>query len=109
MLVLGNSFLHRFPGRVINLHPALPGQFPGVEAIARAYDAFRQGQIDHTGVMLHYVPDEGVDCGPVILSEVVPIYPGTRWRAWSRERVHVVEHRPAHRDRHCATVDAAGL
>jgi formyltetrahydrofolate-dependent phosphoribosylglycinamide formyltransferase len=92
MHVLGDAFLHRFPGRVINLHPALPGQFPGVDAIARAYDAFCQGAIDHTGVMLHFVPDEGVDSGPIVASEIVPIYPNDRL-ADLETRVHAVEHR----------------
>ena len=92
MLVLSNAFVRCFPGRVINLHPALPGMFPGVDAIARAYEAFRAGAITHTGVMLHYVPDEGVDVGPVILSEVVPIAAGDSLESLE-ERVHATEHR----------------
>jgi formyltetrahydrofolate-dependent phosphoribosylglycinamide formyltransferase len=91
MHVLSNAFLCRFPGRVINVHPALPGQFTGVDAIARAYDAFSQGKISHTGVMLHFVPDEGVDSGPVIASQPVPIYPNDSL-ADLEARVHVVEH-----------------
>jgi phosphoribosylglycinamide formyltransferase-1 len=92
MHVLSSSFLGRFPGRVINLHPAVPGQFPGVDAIARAYRAFQQGQIDHTGVMLHFVPDDGVDSGPVIASEIVPMYHNDGLSD-VEARVHVVEHR----------------
>ncbi|MGQ9518276.1 MAG: phosphoribosylglycinamide formyltransferase [Anaerolineae bacterium] len=92
MHVLSSAFLRRFPGRVINLHPALPGQFPGTDAIARAYQAFREGKITHTGVMIHFVPDEGVDCGPVILSEEVPIYPDDTLEALEA-RVHAAEHR----------------
>ena len=92
MHVLSSRFLGRFPGRVINLHPALPGQFPGVNAIARAYQAFEQGKIDHTGVMLHFVPDEGVDAGPVIASEIVPMYHDDSL-ANLEARVHAVEHR----------------
>jgi phosphoribosylglycinamide formyltransferase 1 len=91
MLVLSNTFLQRFPGRVINLHPALPGQFPGVDAIARAYDAFGEGRIDHTGVMIHYVPDEGVDVGPVISSDTVPIQRQDTLHDLE-ERVHQTEH-----------------
>jgi formyltetrahydrofolate-dependent phosphoribosylglycinamide formyltransferase len=92
MHVLSNAFLCHFPGRVINLHPALPGQFPGVDAIARAYQAFEQGRVDHTGVMLHLVPDEGVDSGPVIASEIIPIYESDSL-ADLEARVHTVEHR----------------
>ena len=62
MLILSPAFLNHFPQRVINLHPALPGQFPGTDAIDRAYDAFQRGEIDHTGVMVHWVIPE-VDAG----------------------------------------------
>ncbi len=92
MHVLSNAFLQRFPGRVINLHPALPGQFPGTDAITRAFAAYRAGEITHTGVMLHLVPDEGVDIGPVIVSEVVPIHADDTLESLE-QRVHRVEHR----------------
>lgn len=92
MLVLSDAFLHRFPGRVVNLHPALPGQFPGVGAIERAYQAYRRGEIAHTGAMIHFVPDEGVDSGPVILSETIPIFPEDTLETLEA-RVHAVEHR----------------
>src|SRR5579885_1885203 len=39
MHVLSARFLEQFPDRVINLHPALPGTFPGTEAIHRTFDA----------------------------------------------------------------------
>src|SRR5262249_52777796 len=66
MRILSSTFLSFFPGRVINLHPALPGMFPGTHAIVRAFEANRRGDIEHTGVMVHLVPDEGVDNGPVL-------------------------------------------
>ena len=74
MHVLSNVFLQHFPNRVVNLHPALPGAFPGTHAIQRAYRAYRQGEIDHTGVMVHLVPDEAVDAGPVVAQEEIPIH-----------------------------------
>src|SRR5690606_38640168 len=40
MHILSPSFLDRFPKKVINLHPALPGQFDGIHAIERAYEAY---------------------------------------------------------------------
>ena len=49
--------------------------FPGTQAIQRAFDAFQRGEITHTGVMVHLVPDEGVDNGPVLAAETVPIHP----------------------------------
>lgn len=92
MRVLSNAFLERFPGRVVNLHPALPGAFPGTEAIQRAFEAYQQGQIQHTGVMVHLVPDEGVDSGPVLASEIVPIYPVDTLEELE-QRIHNIEHR----------------
>jgi phosphoribosylglycinamide formyltransferase 1 len=75
MRILTSSFLAFFPNRVINLHPALPDTFPGTHAIERAYQAFQRGEIQYTGIMVHLVPDEGVDNGPVLATEVVPIHP----------------------------------
>lgn len=91
MRLLSNEFLCSFPNRVINLHPALPGCFPGTHAIERALTAYQQGQIQHTGVMVHLVPDEGVDNGPVLAQVVVPISPQDSL-ASLEERVHAAEH-----------------
>ena len=92
MRLLSGSFLSRFPGRVVNLHPALPGTFPGTHAIERALEAYRAGSIRETGVMTHFVPDEGVDSGPLILSAEVPIHPDDTL-ATLESRVHDSEHR----------------
>jgi formyltetrahydrofolate-dependent phosphoribosylglycinamide formyltransferase len=92
MHILSHAFLRHFPYRVVNLHPALPGQFPGAHAIADAFAAFQQGQIKQTGVMVHLVPDEQVDRGPVLASQEVPIYP-TDSEETLANRIHQVEHR----------------
>jgi phosphoribosylglycinamide formyltransferase 1 len=92
MRILSPVFLDRFPGRVLNLHPALPGAFPGTQSIERALEAYRRGEIQHTGVMVHLVPDEGVDTGPVLAQEIVPIQPDDTLEALEA-RVHEVEHR----------------
>jgi len=91
MRILSSAFLQRFPGRVVNLHPALPGTFPGTHAIEQAFDAYRLGEIEHTGVMVHLVPDEGVDNGPVLNQIIVPIYPADTLEMLEA-RVHEVEH-----------------
>jgi formyltetrahydrofolate-dependent phosphoribosylglycinamide formyltransferase len=91
MHILSNAFLSQFPYRVINLHPALPGQFPGMHAIERAFEAYQQGEIKQTGVMVHLVPDEQVDRGPILASREVPIYPRDTLESLER-RVHGVEH-----------------
>jgi formyltetrahydrofolate-dependent phosphoribosylglycinamide formyltransferase len=92
MRVLTSAFLNRFPNRVVNLHPALPGTFPGTHAIQRALEAYHRGEIQHTGVMVHFVPDEGVDVGPVLAQEIVPIQPGDTLETLET-RIHAVEHR----------------
>ncbi len=92
MRLLSMNFLRHFPGRVINLHPALPGQFPGTRAIERAFEAARQGEIDQTGVMIHLVPDEGVDNGPLLASQAVPILTDDTLEQLA-ERIHMTEHR----------------
>ncbi|KAI9731047.1 MAG: hypothetical protein M1834_005510 [Cirrosporium novae-zelandiae] len=55
---------------VINLHPALPGKFNGSHAIHRAYEAFQKGEIQETGIMVHYVIKE-VDEGTPIKVEKI--------------------------------------
>ena len=91
MRILTGAFLGRFPNRVVNLHPALPGAFPGTHAIQRAFQAFQSRQVDHTGVMVHLVPDEGVDNGPVLAQQQVPIF-ATDSLETLEERIHKVEH-----------------
>ena len=61
--------------RIVNLHPALPGTFPGTHAIERAYEAYQRGLINHTGIMVHLVPDEAVDAGPVVAQAEIAIHP----------------------------------
>jgi len=84
MHLLTPPFLRRFPGRVINVHPSLLPDFPGVHAIE---DALAAG-VDVTGVTVHYV-DEGIDTGPVIVQEEVPVEP----RESLVDRIHAAEHR----------------
>jgi formyltetrahydrofolate-dependent phosphoribosylglycinamide formyltransferase len=91
MHILSEEFLRHFPFRVVNLHPALPGQFPGANAIADALAAYKEGKIKHTGCMVHLVPDEAVDSGPIIGSVDVPIYP-TDSQETLAQRMHQAEH-----------------
>ena len=84
MQLLTPAFLDRFPGRIVNVHPSLLPDFPGTRAIE---DALAAG-IERTGVTVHLV-DEGVDTGPVLAQEEVPVEPaGTL-----EDRIHAVEHR----------------
>ena len=92
MRLLSMSFLGWFPGMVVNLHPALPGELPGVGSIERAWREAQGGCRDHTGVMVHLVPDEGVDDGPVLATATVSIHPSDTLESLTK-RVHGVEHR----------------
>ena len=84
MHLLTKPFLDRFPGRIVNVHPSLLPEFPGARAID---DALAAGAVE-TGVTVHLV-DEGVDTGPVLRQEALPVEP----RETLVERLHAVEHR----------------
>jgi phosphoribosylglycinamide formyltransferase 1 len=68
MRVLTARFLDAFPGRVVNIHPALLPAFPGVEAQRQALDC----GVKVSGCTVHFV-DAGVDTGPIIGQAVVPV------------------------------------
>jgi formyltetrahydrofolate-dependent phosphoribosylglycinamide formyltransferase len=92
MRILTMSFLARFPGNVVNLHPALPGELPGTHAIERAWHEALAGERTRTGVMVHLVPDEGVDSGPVLATATVHIQPDDTLKSLTA-RIHATEHR----------------
>jgi phosphoribosylglycinamide formyltransferase-1 len=92
MRLLSMNFLSHFPHQVLNIHPALPGELPGVNAIERAWDEHLAGQRTHSGVMVHLVPNEGVDDGPVIATTEVPISSGDDLPTF-QARMHAAEHR----------------
>jgi phosphoribosylglycinamide formyltransferase 1 len=87
MHLLEPVFLERFPGRVVNVHPAPLPAFPG----AHPLEALLAAGAPEAAATVHYV-DEGVDTGPVIASEAVPVREGDTVESL-RERVHEVEHR----------------
>lgn len=90
MHILSPAFLDQFPRQVVNLHPALPGEFDGVRAIERAWQAGQSEGLKRTGVMVHWVIAE-VDAGEVIDSVEVPLEPGEPLDALAK-RIHQVEH-----------------
>jgi phosphoribosylglycinamide formyltransferase 1 len=87
MELLDLTFVRRFAGRIVNVHPALLPAFPGVRAIEQALD----WGVKVTGVTVHFV-DEGVDTGPIILQECLAL-PYPRDIAEIEQRVHALEHR----------------
>lgn len=86
MRVLSPAFVQAFPGKIINLHPALLPAFPGTTSIA---DALEYGA-KVTGVTVHYA-DEGVDTGPIIAQEPVRVEEGDTVESLAG-RIHAVEH-----------------
>lgn len=87
MKILGPQFLSRFMGRVVNTHPALLPAFPGAHAVP---DALAYG-VRVTGCTVHLV-DAGVDTGPILAQEAVPVLDGDD-EATLHERIKVVERR----------------
>jgi phosphoribosylglycinamide formyltransferase len=75
---------------IINLHPALPLQFDGANAIERAYEAFQRGEITKTGIMIHYVI-VAVDRGTPIIVREIEMQRGESLPGLE-ERIHAVEH-----------------
>ena len=87
MRLLATSFVERWRGRMINIHPSLLPAFKGLNTHARALDA---GAKTH-GCTVHYVAPE-LDSGPVILQAEVPVLPGDD-EATLAARVLKEEHR----------------
>ena len=87
MHLLRRCFLKRFPGRVVNTHSAPLPDFPGPHPI----DDVLAAGVPETAATVHYV-DGGVDTGPVIAAERVPVLPSDDAETL-KHRVQAVEHR----------------
>jgi len=87
MHLLRPNFLERFPGRIVNTHSAPLPEFPGAHPIE---DVLAAG-VSETAATVHFV-DEGVDAGPVIAAERVPVRKEDTVETL-RERVKTAEHR----------------
>ena len=68
MRIIGQRFLDAFPGRIMNIHPALLPAFPGLHVQQKALDYGAR----FSGCTVHFV-DGGVDTGPIIIQAVVPV------------------------------------
>lgn len=88
MRIISPSFLARFPGKVINIHPALLPSFPGLDAQKQALEY----GVKISGCTVHFV-DEGVDTGPIILQSAVPVLSGDTVESLSArilEQEHII-------------------
>ncbi|AIY48163.1 phosphoribosylglycinamide formyltransferase [Mycolicibacterium fortuitum] len=87
MKILGGQFLSRFPGRVVNTHPALLPAFPGAHAVP---EALAYG-VRVTGCTVHLV-DSGMDTGPILAQQAVEVLDDDSEETL-HERIKVVERR----------------
>jgi phosphoribosylglycinamide formyltransferase len=75
---------------VINIHPALPGQFDGANAMERGFEAFQRGEVDKLGVMVHRVIAE-VDRGAPVIVREVEVHKGEDLKNDYEPRMHRTE------------------
>ncbi len=68
MRIITPTLLRAFPGRIMNIHPALLPSFPGLHGQKQAVDY----GVKFSGCTVHFV-DEGVDTGPIIIQAAVPV------------------------------------
>lgn len=86
MRIIGNTLLHTYPQKIINIHPSLLPQFPGKQSIKDAFDA----GVKQTGVTIHWV-DSGIDTGDIIAQQALDIQPS--WTLAELETaIHTIEH-----------------
>jgi phosphoribosylglycinamide formyltransferase-1 len=86
MRIITNTLIEPYYGRMINVHPSLLPAFPGINAIAQAFEY----GVKLTGVTVHFV-DGGLDSGPIIAQKSIEFHDGET-EASLMERVRAVEH-----------------
>jgi len=87
MRLVGGELLQAFPGRILNIHPALLPAFPGLHAQKQAWNY----GVKHSGCTVHFV-DEGMDTGPIIIQATVPVLEDDTAEQLA-ERILTEEHR----------------
>ncbi|KAF0143454.1 MAG: phosphoribosylglycinamide formyltransferase 1 [Nitrospirae bacterium] len=87
MRIVRKPLIDAFPGRIMNIHPALLPAFPGLHGQKQALDY----GVKISGCTVHFV-DEGMDTGPVIIQAAVPVLPDDTEDTLS-ERILSFEHR----------------
>ena len=103
MRVLAAPMLERFPGRIINVHPAILPSFPGHDAPEQAVAA----GVRLSGCTVHVV-DAGVDTGPIIAQAVVPVLASDTPESL-HARIQIMEHRLLPRVVHAIAVGTIEL
>ncbi|TSB45627.1 phosphoribosylglycinamide formyltransferase [Alkalicoccobacillus porphyridii] len=86
MRLVGPTLLDAYEGRIVNIHPSLLPDFPGLDAVGQALAA----GVSETGVTIHFV-DAGMDTGPIIAQEKVLIEAGDT-RETVLTKIQAIEH-----------------
>jgi phosphoribosylglycinamide formyltransferase-1 len=87
MRILGDNFVRRYEGRMLNIHPSLLPAFPGLHPQRQALAA----GVRFSGCTVHFVRAE-IDTGPIIAQAVVPVHPDDD-EARLSARILAAEHR----------------
>jgi phosphoribosylglycinamide formyltransferase-1 len=87
MRLLSPVFVRAFPGRIVNIHPALLPAFPGLDAQRQALEHGAKV----SGATVHIV-DEGLDSGPIVAQEAVRVRSSDTPESLA-ERILEAEHR----------------
>ncbi|WP_027400472.1 phosphoribosylglycinamide formyltransferase [Anaerovorax odorimutans] len=92
MSILEADLIEAYRGRIINIHPSLIPNFCGPGFYGKhVHEAVLKSGVKETGATVHYV-DEGVDTGPIILQESVPVLEGDTVEKLAA-RVLITEHK----------------
>ena len=86
MRIIKPGLLSAFAGRIVNIHPSLLPNFPGLEAGRQALEA----GASETGCTVHFV-DASIDTGPILVQRKVPVLPGDTEETLMN-RIHEQEH-----------------
>ena len=86
MRIISPEFIEKYKNKILNIHPALLPSFPGLHAQKQALDY----GVKYSGCTVHFV-DSGVDTGPIILQEIVPVKDGDTEETLSK-RILAKEH-----------------
>lgn len=87
MRIVGKIIIDEYRNKIMNIHPALLPSFPGLEAWCQAIEY----GVKISGATVHFV-DEGMDTGPIILQEAVPVFDNDTPEILHK-RIQQVEHK----------------
>ena len=87
MKIVSSSFVNRFKGKIINIHPSLLPSYKGSNAIN---EALSNGALI-TGCSVHFVETE-VDSGSLIIQAALPVLKNDNFESLTK-RIQILEHK----------------